>query len=399
MNKNKRRKRQKQQLPMEHGRSAAVWTVVCLFFIALMIKAPSIPIKYIGDSLRVCAFRILPTLFPFLVISELLIRSGGGVLIGRLLGAPAERILGLPRECGTAILLGALCGAPIGVTAAMALYERGATDRDETERLLPLCAYPSAAFTVGSIGAGLYGDGGVGLCIHLCVLAAGLTVGALFGALRRKFATSGNGHQSTIGIVQPSNEKNARAAGGGGIELIPAAISSAAESAMRICAVVIFFSCILGCSDRILSALNIPATAAAMVFSFFELTFGSNAAAGLQNTHAGLLICTAASAWMGLSIHLQVFAIAASSTRPRPRLRGYLAAKTLCAPLAAAIMQICTHTRAFDGMGVDTGAAPTSTTLLGAWSAICDTPTAYACISAAAVIIFAIRRTRHGGQR
>ncbi len=395
MNKNKSRERQKRPRQGEYSNFAAVWTVACLFFTALMIKAPSIPIKYIGDSLRMCAFRILPTLFPFLVTSELLIRSGGGELIGRLLGAPTERIFCLPRECGTAILLGALCGAPIGVTSAMALYERGVTDREETERLLPLCAYPSAAFTVGSIGAGLYGDGGAGLLIHLSVLAAGLAVGVLFRICHRKTTAGADKQQHTSEIVRQSNEKNARAAGGGGIELIPVAISTAAESAMRICAVVIFFSCILGCIDRILSALNIPATAAAMVFSFFELTFGANAAAGLQNTHAGLLICTAAAAWMGLSIHLQVFAITVSSTRPRPRLYGYLAAKALSAPLAAAIMQICMHTRVLEGVHAASAALAPCGTLPAAYNA----PAVYACISAAAVIIFAVRRTRRGGRR
>lgn len=387
---------------MHRERVAAAWATVCLFFTALLIKVPRIPIKYMGECLRLCAFGILPTLFPFLVISELLIKSGGGEWLGARLTSPTRRIFGLPGECGTVILLGALCGAPIGATAAVSLYDRGVIDKRDAERLLPLCTYPSAAFTVGSIGGSMFGSTSIGLFIHISVLTAGAIIG-IGAAVRKRMISRRSASSPKVGVFPHSesqdlrnDKKSARQAGGCGMDIIPAAIGSAAESSMRICAVILFFSCILGCVDNILSSLDISPIAAAAVFSFFELTFGASACTEFCNLHTGAVLTAAASAWMGLSIHLQVSAIVSSARLPRPRLYRYLAAKAIGAPLAAAFMHIlCKIPAVSDSLeaSVTFGTATSYFLTLATYKS----PAIGACFTAAVILIFAARHTVRRG--
>ncbi len=379
------------------GQVAAVWAIICLFLTALIIKAPDIPIKYIGDSLKLCAFGIIPTLFPFSVMSELLIKSGGSEWLGGMLDGITHRIFGLPGECGTAILLGSLCGAPVGTSAAMTLYERGVINKRETERLIPLCTYPSAAFTLGSIGASMHNCTSLGLCIHTSVLASGLIIGVIstvwekYRSRRRAMTTVDDGRRHSKKDTGENNKKSALKASECGIELIPTAIYSAAEACIRICAVILFFSCILGCVDRILSSIDISDTLTAAVLSFFELTFGASAAAVLDNTHTGILLTAAASAWMGLSIHLQVFAITAATSLPRPRLYGYFAAKAIGAPLSATFVHIFCRIPALSE------AADISATLLRftVYDASYEISTIGACLSAVVILLFAAFRIKH----
>ena len=110
-----------------------------LFFIALLLRNPDIPIKYVSRGLTLCTTAVIPTLFPFMALSELLVRTGGGELMGRLLRRPMHALFGLSGAGSCAYLLGAVCGFPVGTRAAVMLYDRGLMTRRETERLVTFC--------------------------------------------------------------------------------------------------------------------------------------------------------------------------------------------------------------------------------------------------------------------
>lgn len=72
-----------------------------LFFIALLLRNPDIPIKYVSRGLTLCTTAVIPTLFPFMALSELLVRTGGGELMGLCCAARCTRCSGC-RERGAA---------------------------------------------------------------------------------------------------------------------------------------------------------------------------------------------------------------------------------------------------------------------------------------------------------
>jgi hypothetical protein len=53
-------------------------------FITVLISS-DIAIDYMKKGLRLCSDTVIPSLFPFMVISELIISSGAGVKISKLL--------------------------------------------------------------------------------------------------------------------------------------------------------------------------------------------------------------------------------------------------------------------------------------------------------------------------
>ena len=61
----------------------AATVMASLFFIALLLKNPDISIQYVTRGLRLCCTAVIPTLFPFMVLSELLVRTGGGARLPR----------------------------------------------------------------------------------------------------------------------------------------------------------------------------------------------------------------------------------------------------------------------------------------------------------------------------
>ena len=280
---------------------------------------PELAIEYMSRGLRICTSSVIPTLFPFMAVSELMVRSGCGAMLGKRLEAPMRTIFRVSGAGAVALLLGAVCGFPVGAATLAGLYRRNEISESEAAHVLCICNYPSSAFMISAVGASLWGDAGIGRALYLCVLASG----AIWGLLCRRRTTDNTTpycpRQTQIGIA-----------------VIGEAITSAALSLLYVCAYVAFFSCIVGCLSRVFAAGNMGTGAEALVYSFFELTSGAASASLVANKRLGFILTAAAGAWSGLSVHLQVISVCASEGLLIP-LRRYFTAKLAQSAIAAAL--------------------------------------------------------------
>ena len=308
----------------------AATVMASLFFIALLLKNPDISIQYVTRGLRLCCTAVIPTLFPFMVLSELLVRTGGGELMGRALAAPMRALFGLSGAGSCAFLLGAVCGFPVGTRAAVMLYDRGLLGRSEVERLISFCNYPSSAFMISATGAALWQNRQLGAAMYASVLAAGVLAGIISGIPARRAAKN----EGAVHTDMPHAVRKPQPTA------LSDSVTAAAVSTLNVCAYVAFFSCVVGCISHILARISPSRTVEAAIYSFFELTSGAAASAAVIPSRTGILMCTAAAGWSGLSVALQVFSVCSSSERPHPRMTAYLVSKAVQAPVAAILMSI-----------------------------------------------------------
>ena len=308
----------------------AATVMASLFFIALLLKNPDISIQYVTRGLRLCCTAVIPTLFPFMVLSELLVRTGGGELMGGALAAPMRALFGLSGAGSCAFLLGAVCGFPVGTRAAVMLYDRGLLERSEAERLISFCNYPSSAFMISATGAALWQNRQLGAAMYASVLAAGVIAGIISGIPARRAAKK----EGVVPTDMPHIVRKPQPTA------LSDSVTAAATSTLNVCAYVAFFSCVVGCISHILARISPSRTVEAAIYSFFELTSGAAASAAVIPSRTGILMCTAAAGWSGLSVALQVFSVCSSSERPHPRMTAYLVSKAVQAPLAAILMSI-----------------------------------------------------------
>ena len=289
---------------------------------------PELAIEYMSRGLRICTASVIPTLFPFMAVSELMVRSGCGAIVGKRLEAPMRALFGTSGAGAVAILLGAVCGFPVGASTAAGLYRRGEMSEDEAVRVLCFCNYPSSAFMISAVGASLWNDAGIGRILYICVISAG----AIWGLLHRR-----GGEKLT-----PYCPRQTRI----GIAVIGESITAAALSLLNVCAYIAFFSCVVGCLSRAFAAGGMGETAEAFIYSFFELTSGAASAALVKSKAIGFVISAAAGAWSGLSVHLQVISVCAAEGLKLP-LRRYFAAKLGQSAIAAALAAVLFFTRIF----------------------------------------------------
>ena len=129
---------------------------------ALVFAAPQTCAEAFRQGLALCGGPLLVSLFPFLVVSALIMRSGAGEVLGVLLW-PVVRCIGLrSRSAGSVLLIGLVGGfAPAATATAEAVRSRELTPQ-EASALLPACICSGPSFVILTVGEP-YG-GGVSVC-------------------------------------------------------------------------------------------------------------------------------------------------------------------------------------------------------------------------------------------
>ncbi len=263
------------------------------FSLAMIIKNSEIAIEYVQTGLRLCASNVIPSLFPFMVISELLVTVGFGEMFGKTLGKPLARLFGISQAGCSALLLGALCGFPIGAKTAVSLYDKGAISLRELEKLLAFCNIPSSGFLISAVGVSLFSSRRFGVFLYITVLSAAIFTGLI---LRRN--RSENNKEC---FIQPPVRLS--------VSSFTSAVSSATAAMLSVCAYVIFFSSVIGCLSHALRGWNLPTHLNALLFGIFEISSGVSAAALSGTDPLSAAVCGFIIGWSGISVHFQILSL------------------------------------------------------------------------------------------
>ena len=133
-----------------------------------------------AEALSLCAGSVIPALFPFLVVSSLLLSLGLGELLSPMLAGLMEPLFRVDGVGSSALLLGLVGGYPIGAKTAADLYRGGRLSRPEAERLLAFCNNSNPVFLVSVLGSGVFGSVRVGVWLWLIHIFSALVTGILF---------------------------------------------------------------------------------------------------------------------------------------------------------------------------------------------------------------------------
>ena len=278
--------------------------LLCATLALMLYPQPSMEAAKSG--LALCYNVIIPSLFPFFVLSSLVVELGLAGYLGRLLEGLMRPLFHVSGACASAFALGFIGGYPVGAKTAISLYENGMCTKTEAERLLAFCNNSGPAFILGVVGAGVFGSGRVGLLLYLTHAAASILVGILFrfhggrDAGREKRPV-----RATFETVRASSA-------------FTGAVVKALQSTLSICAFVVFFSVVL----ELLSAYGVLAALARVLAMF-----------GVGEDWARRLV-----AWAGISVHCQVLSfIGDSGLSVRTYLAGKLCHGIIAAALTAAV--------------------------------------------------------------
>lgn len=150
------------------GRSSKISYLTIILIFILLCHSREVSAGVLSGA-GFCARCLIPTLFPFFIIGDMII-SFGLPLNGHL----RKRGLDI-------ILIGLICGFPHGARCATRLFEDGRIRKGEYERLLVLSNSPSPAFIISGVGSGMMGDTKLGVILFFALLASVMILALLCG--------------------------------------------------------------------------------------------------------------------------------------------------------------------------------------------------------------------------
>ena len=130
--------------------------IVLLF--TVMLVSPKAVFNGASEGLLLWFQIILPTLFPFILITNLLLYTNSIHYICDALGRVLCRIFGVSREGSFAVITGFLCGYPMGAKVTADLLETGYISETEGKYLLSFCNNTSPVFIFNFIVWKTFGD-------------------------------------------------------------------------------------------------------------------------------------------------------------------------------------------------------------------------------------------------
>ena len=256
-----------------------------LGFAALLLVHPETASAAVRDGLALCARTVVPSLFPFFVVTALLLQSGLDSLLRPICAPFMVPLFRLRGECAAPLLAGFLGGYPAGARSAAQLYEQGGISRGEAERLLGFCNNCGPGFMIGFVGTGVLGSTRAGAALLAVHIAAALVSGAILCRL------PGGSEPPRLPCSLPAQNASFPKA-------LTTSVSGALSSTLGICAYVVFF--------RTAAAL-LPSVLPAAVLGVVEMVSGI---AGLSPNTAGFVAAAGITAWGGISVHCQTMAVA-----------------------------------------------------------------------------------------
>lgn len=280
-----------------------LFPLLLLALFVLLLSEPAVSSEATLARLRFFVGSVFPSLFAALCLSGLLVSS-----------PPARALYRFPFGVElTALVLGVLCGFPVGARTALQLYEEGRISKKRAEFLCGFSNLASLPFLVGVVGSALFGDVAFGVRLALLQAASALlTAGVLYALLR----------PSCHGV---QTERKAAAIG---VSAVARAVAGSAHTMLELGGMLIFFGVAADLTLHV-SGVDPNGVWAAILQSTLEFSSGVARAAALSG-ETGKLLTAAAVGFSGLCVCAQVAAV----TRGKLSLRPYLLGKLLqCALL------------------------------------------------------------------
>ena len=269
------------------GRKSIVLLLAVLAAACALLLFPAQAAEGAKNGVNYSLNILVPSLYPFMVLSVFIVKSGLAEKLGAALEKPTQVLFRLPGGAAASIVMSVVGGYPAGARSAAALAEAGLVTQEQAERMMCFCVNAGPSFVITAVGVGFLHSAQAGAVLFASQLISFLVMGVLSGMFARR---------------EPGSAKKQKksAPAGTAQALIDSAADAAYSTLMMCCLVILFAAGMNLLRGAILSPLLSVACSAAL-----EVTGGC---ADLSRAGAPLWVFALAIGWSGVCVHMQVLA-------------------------------------------------------------------------------------------
>lgn len=253
---------------------------LCVVFIVFSKESFSGALSGLKYSLAV----LIPSLFPFMVLSSFIIKSGMLLPFLKYFNKISYKIFNISPFGFLAFLLSMIGGYPIGAKCVSDLMESSLVSHNEAKKLILYCFGAGPGFLITFIGTNTLFDKKMGYILFASQLISMIVIALSCRNLYKEEKTERKYDFNKCAYTQALVESTAHAA----------------ITSLNMCALVMFFSSLVSIISKVFSNKYI----CLFTVSFLEITNGVN-----LNKNSPLIIPAFLTGFGGLCVHFQVFKI------------------------------------------------------------------------------------------
>ena len=283
----------------------SVFIMIVLVFTGYEILTESESILNSVDfSLNIFKNNIFPSLFPFFVLSNILIKCGMPEFMGNLFKGIMNKFFKIKGVCAFIFFMSIISGNPANAKYTRELYKDGKIDKYEATKILCFTCFSNPLFILGTVSILFLNNKEVGGLILFCHYVGNLFIG--FGV--RSYHPSKKEYEKTCfkKAVDAMHEKRISNTGSFG-EVITNSLISSINTLLLILGVIT--TCLV-LTTIIDNNLNLDSVIGSVINGFIEMTQGLKYIS-LEAVPLKLkcILTVMILSFGGLSVHMQIMSI------------------------------------------------------------------------------------------
>lgn len=264
------------------------------------------------EGVHMCLYTVIPSLFPFFVVSILLTGCLTGITIP--LFTPFEKLCRMPKGSGSILLTGLLGGYPVGAQAAAQAYYKCSIRKEDAQRMIAFCSNAGPAFLFGLIGQ-QFTHPWMSWLLWLVHILSALAVGALLP-----------GKHAIASALPQTDTPN-----------ITEAVTKSIKVMAGVCGWIVVMRTVAAFLE-LWFYLHLPPVLQVVVTGILELANGCMTLPLIENEGLRAIICSGLLAFGGICVGLQTAAVASGLS-----MRLYFPGKLLQSIISIALTAVCQH--------------------------------------------------------
>lgn len=262
--------------------------LLCLFILAELLIKKSLIYSSVLYALNMWVKNLIPALFPFFIISDILINYNITSYIPKIIRKFCQSLWGITDNMLTILFLSMVSGFPSNARNTRTLYDKNLITVSEANHILIFSHFSNPVFILTTVGLFFLGNEKIGLIILISHYLSNFILGLFF---RNKF----------IHTNKPTNHNQITNNFG---TIFVNAIKKSIDTTLLICGIVVIF---LMLSSIVINIFNFNLYNSMLVKGLFEITIGIESLSKLPlNIIYKAIIASCFLSFGGLSVHMQV---------------------------------------------------------------------------------------------
>ncbi len=163
--------------------------LIFIFILFLTLSNPYLIIESVEESSYLFFNKIFLSMFPFFILSDILISYNFPYYIGKVLGNLFNKIFKINKESTIVVILSMLSGHPGNAKYTKVLLENNIITEEEASKLITFTYFPNPMFIIGSVGLLFLNNIRIGIYILILIYITNFLIGIF---IRNKYSFKNN---------------------------------------------------------------------------------------------------------------------------------------------------------------------------------------------------------------